>query len=172
MLHYAHSVAGKPTEHWQSLADHLIGVAKLAEFRAEKFGAGRAAYIAGALHDVGKYTESFQRRLYGGEKVDHAIAGAALILSLAGRPDLHMADLIAHAIAGHHGGMPDRRGGEHSTLDIRLEKPLPALVEVWHDEVGPLPTSESRHGRHRRAGAARGIDRETGAPSGRDPLRT
>lgn len=140
MPHYAHSVAGRSTEHWQYLADHLIGVAKLAEFRAQKFAAGKAAYIAGALHDVGKYTDAFQRRLDGGEKVDHASAGAATILSLAGRADLHMAELIAHAIAGHHGGMPDRRGGEHSTLDIRLAKPLPALAEVWRDEVGPLPT--------------------------------
>ena len=83
--------------------------------------------------------DGFQRRLDGGEKVDHSTAGAAMNLSLAGRADLHMAELIALAIAGHHGGMPDRRGGEHSTLDVRLETPLPALAEGWRDEVGPLP---------------------------------
>jgi CRISPR-associated endonuclease/helicase Cas3 len=42
-----------------------------------KFGAEKAAALAGALHDLGKYTEGFQLRLTGAsERVDHSTAGA------------------------------------------------------------------------------------------------
>src|SRR5690606_17256123 len=105
MAHYAHSVAAKSEDHWQPLADHLKAVAALAESRGGKFGASRAAFVAGLLHDLGKYTKQFQRRLDGGERVDHATAGARTIMERAAKPDRLCAELIAYAIAGHHGGL-------------------------------------------------------------------
>ncbi len=141
MAHYAHSVAAKSEDHWQPLADHLKAVAALAESRGGKFGASRAAFVAGLLHDLGKYTKQFQRRLDGGERVDHATAGARTVMERAAKPDRLCAELIAYAIAGHHGGLPDRRGLTGS-LDARLDpkRALPDLDPVWQGELGPLPS--------------------------------
>jgi CRISPR-associated endonuclease/helicase Cas3 len=64
------------------------------------------------LHDLGKYSVAFQRRLDGsGEAVDHSTAGAQHVGRLvAGGADRGMAELIAYVIAGHHVGLPDREG--------------------------------------------------------------
>jgi CRISPR-associated endonuclease/helicase Cas3 len=56
------------------------------------------------LHDLGKYQSSFQARLAGStDRVDHAAHGACYALHA-----LHpFGGLIAHGIAGHHGGLVD-----------------------------------------------------------------
>src|SRR4051794_33940763 len=113
MIYYAHSLDGRSRCEWQTAAEHLTATSALAQAAGEKFGAGRAAALGGALHDLGKYTPGFNRRLDGGSIVDHATAGAQEIVRLtAGAPllDRTVARLIAHAITGHHGGMPDGIG--------------------------------------------------------------
>lgn len=66
-----------PKEQWQLLKHHLEEVARLAEERASKFGAGKLGRIIALAHDLGKYSEEFQKRLEGlSGKVDHATAGA------------------------------------------------------------------------------------------------
>ena len=87
---------------YQSLLDHLQGTARLAAQFASKFGASDLAYTAGLYHDVGKYSQAFQRRLHGDSMVDHSTAGAQLLdkcIPIFGK-------LLAYAIAGHH-GLPD-----------------------------------------------------------------
>ncbi|NLH01218.1 MAG: CRISPR-associated endonuclease Cas3'', partial [Clostridiales bacterium] len=61
----------------QSILEHLKGTAeKSAEF-ASAFGAAESGYICGMLHDIGKYSDKFQRRIRGSpERVDHSTAGA------------------------------------------------------------------------------------------------
>ena len=44
----------------------------------EYFGTQEQACQTGKLHDLGKYSEAFNHRLYGGPLVDHATAGAKL----------------------------------------------------------------------------------------------
>ena len=139
MQYYAHSVIGRPKDQWQPLAAHLAQVAALAGCRGARFGAEQAAFLAGLLHDLGKYTRGFQRRLEGGERVDHASAGARAVLDRAAPRDRRMAELIAYAIAGHHGGLPDRRGVS-GTLDARLKKDPAELDPAWETELGTLPT--------------------------------
>jgi CRISPR-associated endonuclease/helicase Cas3 len=75
-------------------------LAELAAERGSKFGARRAAALAGMLHDLGKYSAAFQRRLDGsGEAVDHSTAGAKHVGRLvAGGVDRGMAELIAYVI--------------------------------------------------------------------------
>ncbi|MBZ0163573.1 MAG: CRISPR-associated endonuclease Cas3'' [Notoacmeibacter sp.] len=136
-MFYAHSAERLPQGEWQPLREHLVGVGSLAELFGNTFGVGKAARLAGLLHDVGKYTVPFQARLQGGEPVDHSTAGALIIRELASDPrDRIAAELIAYAIAGHHAGMPDRIGASGSLAE-RLKKTLDPLAPRWRDEIAP-----------------------------------
>jgi HD superfamily phosphodiesterase len=61
---YAHSKEGRPPEEWQPLEEHLGNVAKLAAEFAKPFGGEEWARAAGLLHDLGKYSNQFQKKLY------------------------------------------------------------------------------------------------------------
>lgn len=65
----------------QTVKEHLMGTASRAAEFARAFGGEEHAYLAGLLHDIGKYSEAFQRRLAGSsEQVDHSTAGAQVAL--------------------------------------------------------------------------------------------
>jgi CRISPR-associated endonuclease/helicase Cas3 len=130
----------------QSLADHLKGVAELADGFATRTSWRDWAYNAGLLHDVGKRSAEFQeyiRRVATLSETergrhhgpDHSTAGA----QLAGeRFSDYVGWLMAYAVAGHHGGLPDGRSGDlssTSSLEARLEKKVP--------EYKPLPLEDS-----------------------------
>ena len=89
MKFYAHSTSRQDRSDWQPLSDHLATTGELAETAAAAFGCGPLAKAAGLLHDLGKYTERFQRRLEGGERVDHSTHGG----------DLHILDNPFHGRA-------------------------------------------------------------------------
>lgn len=81
-------------------------------------------YIIGILHDVGKYQNSFQKRIEGKNiRVEHSICGALAVQELYAKPFKY---LIQYCVAGHHSGIPD--GGfindspELSTLHGRLRR--------------------------------------------------
>lgn len=119
----------------QTVAAHLQGTAELAERFAAAFGAGELGRAAGLLHDIGKYSQEFQRYLHDPAhrgRVDHSTAGAKQAWQL-GLPPL------AFAVAGHHAGLPD--GGSQRfdspqapTLFGRLQKQVPAC-DAWHTEI-------------------------------------
>ena len=136
-MYYAHSLEGHPEEYWQPLKEHLLAVKKEAADRGRKFGASKAAGQAGLFHDIGKYTKPYQKRLRGGPAVDHATAGAKMVNTLA-ETDMNraMAQLIAYAVAGHHGGLPDMHR-ETGSLDERLKKTLDPLDPTWMAEIQP-----------------------------------
>ena len=96
------------------------------------------------MHDLGKYTEAFQKRLAGGSRVDHATAGAqqVCVLDAATPNDRGMAQLIAYAVAGHHAGLPDMHSntGSLDSLDERLKKELDPLDSTWDLEIRPDAT--------------------------------
>ena len=110
----------------QTVLDHLNGTAALCKKFAERFGAAEQGELAGLAHDLGKYSEQFQRRLNGGPAVDHATAGAAECWSRGQLP-------AALAIAGHHGGIPDW-GAAGDTMD---EPTLYGRAKRW--QAGKLP---------------------------------
>lgn len=137
-MYYAHSRESSNRDAWQPLACHLHNVANLSQRRAVRFGAARAAHVTGLLHDLGKYTGAFQRRLEGAsETVDHSTAGAATALALASGSDRAIAELIAYAIAGHHAGLPDKGAPtDRATLEGRLAQFDDAKLDgLWRNEI-------------------------------------
>ena len=127
---YAHSKPGRPPDEWQPLQAHLEAVADKAAGFAQSFGAGELARVVGILHDLGKYSTAFQLRLQGGSPSDHSTAGAQCAV----RDAPVIGHLIAYAIAGHHGGLPDAIA-EGACLDRRLKK----RVEPWEQGLAELP---------------------------------
>lgn len=139
---FAHSTSNTDCSDWQPLVEHLLNVARLAADRAAPFGCEALAEAAGLLHDLGKYSTDFQRRLTGESlRVDHATRGAQLALEH--YPGI--GHLIAYAIAGHHGGLANgAESGERTALRERLARAgLPPLLDVWQQEIA-LPDTLAR----------------------------
>ena len=63
MEFYAHSTKDASKADWQTLRGHLGSVGTMAAERAKWFGAEGLANVGGLLHDLGKYTVRFQKRL-------------------------------------------------------------------------------------------------------------
>lgn len=137
-MYFAHSGIDDDKSSWQPLREHLIAVAELSGHFGAPLGLERIAYVAGLYHDLGKYTQPFQRRLAGEDiRVDHSTAGAVQMLGsdIRAPADKKMAELIAYCIAGHHAGLPDRLNGSASCLDRRVQADLPQLDADWSDEL-------------------------------------
>lgn len=60
---FAHSTINPDKSDWQPLAQHLRNVSRKAGESAVVFGAQGFAELPGLLHDIGKYTHDFQRRI-------------------------------------------------------------------------------------------------------------
>jgi CRISPR-associated endonuclease/helicase Cas3 len=137
--YFAHSVQGQATDAWQPLADHLARTGCGAAKSAEVFGAAALADVQGRLHDLGKYTEAFQRRLRGeGTRVDHSSWGARIAVERFGPL---IGQLLAYGIAGHHAGLANGQGaGERTVLQARLIGDFLPLDPVWQQEVKLPPT--------------------------------
>lgn len=112
----------------QTVAQHLLGVAKYSKTTASKFGLEQAAELIGLLHDLGKYSKEFQDYINSalgnidpdeddyvdakGKKgqVDHSTAGAQAIwneLAKQGQSQFITAQILALCIASHHSGLID-----------------------------------------------------------------
>ena len=77
-----HFIARKnETGNEQSLKEHLENVSQLSKKFASKFNSESIGCTIGLLHDIGKYSLAFQRRINGSaEQVDHSTAGLQLSL--------------------------------------------------------------------------------------------
>ena len=135
--YYAHTLEGEPPDKWQTLEEHLRGVAERAESFATAFGAGEEARVAGWLHDLGKFREEFQRYLRkeraAGKDTHHAVYGAALAF------DRNWP--CAFAIAGHHAGLHDRHQLQQLIEDpsYRTASQLPIVMQHLQRAVGEIP---------------------------------
>ena len=143
LIYYAHSAQDEfgnllPYEHWQTLQSHSVNVGEVAAEFARVFGAQEIACQTGQLHDLGKYSEAFNRRLHGGTSVDHATAGAKIAVERWGNV---IGKLMAFCIAGHHAGLANGsgEGDNRSTLKQRLAlqfgADIPALDNLWQQEI-------------------------------------
>lgn len=123
----------------QTIKEHLDGTAGYCERFASSFGAGDIGRLTALAHDLGKFSEAFQKRINGASiSVDHSTAGAFETKDVAS----------AFCILGHHGGIPDKGGRGDiggSTFFSRQRKYLQGEIEscsAWKDEI-VLPVAKT-----------------------------
>jgi len=113
----------------QTLKEHLEGVARLSRKNAEKIGCGDYGELLGLLHDLGKYSKSFQDYIKSATgifdpdideefveaaelkgKIDHSTAGAQFVwtrFSAGLVSERLLAQILALCLVSHHSGMID-----------------------------------------------------------------
>lgn len=133
---YAHSGHNDDRSDWQRLDDHLSRTAALAAERAAPLGLAQSAGLAAELHDFGKNDPAFDRVLQGKpDRVDHSTAGGKLLCDRANGNTMIAAQILAHAILGHHAGLPDTTGGAAA---------LSARLHGFADRIPPAVTAAAR----------------------------
>jgi CRISPR-associated endonuclease/helicase Cas3 len=149
---FAHSASREGTEEWQSLSDHLVGTAARARSFGERIRIPTLAEAAALLHDVGKYSDDFQRYLSDaaslaerkgprarlGRSVDHKLLGASAATTVDSSP---MGVLLGLLIAGHHGGLPDLSAARTEWRGVAAEAVVARLTT--DGVVSGLPPSAS-----------------------------
>lgn len=127
---HTHESQPQPGDRWQLLSAHLLQVAILAKQNASRISTAesslvQSAWLAGLLHDLGKYRPEFQQMLRGvpvqKERTFHKQAGAAKACELRNFP-------VAFAVAGHHGGLPNKADLE---MAIVSSNGRPVATQVW-----------------------------------------
>lgn len=148
--YYGHSLKGKDKSEWQLLKTHLSDTAKKAKEFGEDAKVGELSHVAGLLHDIGKYSKAFQKRLEGsGRKVDHATAGARTVIEIFNKTDIDkiLATMLAYCIAGHHTGLPNYGSSidvdGDGTLLARLDPVKKRLEDfsAYKTELDPIALS-------------------------------
>lgn len=100
----------------QTVEEHCRGVAEIAAELLRDIGLEKTAYLAGIIHDLGKFSENFKNyieKAADGEKVqrgsvNHTFAGVRFLLEkhsdkqLSGFSDIVL-EIIAYAVGAHHG---------------------------------------------------------------------
>lgn len=79
-------IAHKDGDREQTVKEHLTGTAKLASEFAGKFGKAGLGILLWMLHDIGKYSKEFQKKIKEdtNARVDHSTAGAKLCMEKGG----------------------------------------------------------------------------------------
>lgn len=147
----------------QLLRDHLLGVSSRARTNAAKIGIGTAGAAIGLLHDLGKYSQSFQRYLRRMSlsddteqdpergKIDHSTAGAQTLwrtLRSQGIQQGIVGEILAICIASHHSGLIDCIAPDGlDKLSRRIEKTDAAthFAEAWSNSEAVINEEHAGH---------------------------
>lgn len=130
----------------QTVDEHNRNVAKYAKQALEKIGLGNTGYLAGFLHDIGKYTDEFSKyinavtdpRIPDAKRpargtVNHTFAGVRLVYQeIKGSneaPGILTKDVIAYAIGAHHGQFDCIDETGRNGFAYRCEKEDPVIDE-------------------------------------------
>jgi CRISPR-associated endonuclease/helicase Cas3 len=120
----------------QSLIDHLISTAELCKENAIPIFKD-IAWLCGYYHDVGKYSELFQKRVRNiPVRVSHADCGAVEIDKQYNIPFKYM---LEYCIAGHHTGLQD--GG--TCADNETDGTLWGTLKAKHEDYSAFKTEIS-----------------------------
>lgn len=142
-MYYAHSTDRQDKSDWQPLKVHLENVADIASGFSREFNAEQFGYASGLLHDIGKYSPEFQRRLDGVKiRVDHSTAGAQEARKLYG---IFQSRILEYVITGHHGGLLNY-GTKECGLDERLSKSFLPDYSEYKNDILPPDLSKVRPG--------------------------
>lgn len=163
----AHASVENGTPRYHALDEHLRQTAHDAAAFARTFGAAHWGYLAGLWHDLGKFREPFQHKLYRAAdpdahiegrdmRVSHSHAGARHALARLGP---HKGLPLALLIAGHHSGLPDLGEADGAAtslcwrlvsamadaecLDIAKEKIPADILEPGVDPQASIPGGEA-----------------------------
>ena len=141
IYYFAHSLKNCPPEDWQPLEDHLTSVAKMAAEFARSFGGDQWCFVAGKLHDLGKYFQLYLLKLlienhfacpirHCPSRVIHSAAGGHLTI-LNGWPE-GVTRVLSWLIMGHHTGLADFWGDETGakSLRSRMENPESSMEAI------------------------------------------
>lgn len=126
-----------PKEEWHPLTEHLEETAKKAAEHAGYFDCAELGRILGYAHDYGKADPDFMKRLEGTkEHVDHKTAGTLLVIqhypTLYGR-------MLAYAVYGHHGGLPNHISRDSSVgLNEALKDKTFSVINNFYPTIPPL----------------------------------
>lgn len=145
----------------QPLVQHLKETANISKDNGSSLGIATTCYLAGLLHDAGKYTEAFQQYLSDAHaglavvrgSVDHSTYGGKIILSIraTNKYERLAIEMIANSIFAHHSsrGLLDFISGEGDAsvpFSTRYEKELPEYDDVcvhFFEEVASHSELES-----------------------------
>ena len=150
----------------QTVHEHLTQTARRASQCLQAVGLGRAAYLAGLLHDMGKYTADFQEYLSAGEQgkrgsVIHTFQGCRYLMEHFHREsnepqEIIGSELIAFAIGAHHGLFDCVDSARRVGLQYRAEKQNMSFEEAVGAFEAEIPAEEIKR---LFAEAAKEIDR-------------
>ncbi len=140
------------------LEEHLLKVASGAAAYAAEFSSDQWAELAGRWHDLGKYSDTFQKMIFDANGIEahiepehvaprnHSSAGALYAVESLG---VH-GRVLAYLIAGHHGGLPDwykidtpgqalgERLNENEYLEAALSARIPQDILAKAKPVQPI----------------------------------
>lgn len=130
-------------EEIQTVQEHCKNVAEIArKYTIQE--CKELVYLCGLLHDVGKYQDSFQKRISGANlAVEHSTCGAKVVEEMAVNQNIPI--LIEHimesCIAGHHTGIPDiglkTDTCDMSTLEGRLQRDFEDYSDYKNEVLAP-----------------------------------
>lgn len=143
----------------QSLKDHLEGVAELGKKNASKLGCDDYGELLGLLHDLGKYSNFFQKYIRSATdnpnpdddeefvdarglkgKIDHSTAGAQFVWRQWGSGSEHerlLAQILSLCLVSHHSGLIDclSNTAQSGTVDIFSKRMNKAYEKTFYNEV-------------------------------------
>ena len=114
----------------QTMRDHSLGVSELMRQFALSLEFAELYSFCGLIHDMGKYSDDFQRYLsVGGNKTTHSVYGA-----LYAKEALLIEVMIP--VLGHHAGIPDRAHMNQSLQSAKTEEVYKIICDRWKKDIG------------------------------------